>query len=350
MPTSSAAVSGPTDWTPDPTTLAAARAEGGLTTIALPPTWCDYKSLLDGFTARTGIAITNLNPDGGSQQELDAVTASKDGRVPGPDVVDVSLASGVKGAAEGLFAPFEVAASADIPATAKDPSGLWYGDYYGVMSFEVNRAVIQTAPGDWADLLSAPQGSVALAGDPTRSNQAVSAVWAAAMATGGSLDLAEPGLGFFKQLADHGILSTTKGTTASVAAGDTPIRLAWTYNALPDRVALAGSAEIDVVIPKTGRLGGMYVQAISAYAAHPNAARLWMSWLYSDEGQLLWLKGYCHPIRYEAMVRANLVPADLAATLPESSGAALPTIDEITTANAVITKGWPTTVGVSIQP
>ena len=30
---------------------------------------------------------------------------------------------------------------------------------------------------------------------------------------------------------------------------------------------------------------------------HPNAAKLWMEFLYSDEGQIIWMKGYCHPIR-----------------------------------------------------
>ena len=62
----------------------------------------------------------------------------------------------------------------------------------------------------------------------------------------------------------------------------------------------------------------MYVQAISAYAPHPNAAKLWMEYLYSDEGQIAWLKGYCNPIRYDAMVKANAIPADVAAKLPDT--------------------------------
>ena len=49
----------------------------------------------------------------------------------------------------------------------------------------------------------------------------------------------------------------------------------------------------------------MYVQAISKFAPHPNAAKLWMEHLYSDEGQLIWLKGYCNPIRYEDWSRAG---------------------------------------------
>ena len=76
-------------------------------------------------------------------------------------------------------------------------------------------------------------------------------------------------------------------------------RIRWTYNALADKDIAAGNPPIDVVVPTTGRFVGVYVQAISAYAPHPNAAKLWMEYLYSDEGQNIWLKGYCNPIRYD---------------------------------------------------
>ena len=54
-----------------------------------------------------------------------------------------------------------------------------------------------------------------------------------------------------------------------MASGETPIRIAWTYNGLADKDSLAGNPPIEVVVPTTGRFGGMYVQAISAYAPHP---------------------------------------------------------------------------------
>jgi len=347
----SQAAGGPQPWTPDATLLAAAKAEGGLTTIALPPTWCDYQDLLSGFTTKTGIQINNLNPNGSSQQELDAITANKDNKGPAaPDVVDVGLAYGPKGVAAGLFAKYQVSTWKDIADSAKDANGFWYGDYYGVMSFEINTAVITAnPPADWSDLLNQPANSVALAGDPTGSNQAVSAVWAAALANGGSLDDASAGLTFFKQLNDKKIFVPVIAKQATVASGETPIVLAWTYNALADRDALKGNPAVTVVVPKTGKLGGMYVQAISAYAPHPNAAKLWMEWLYSDEGQNVWLKGYCNPIRYDAMTKAGAVDPTLAAKLPDSSGAALPTLDQITKANTTITTGWPTTVGVTVK-
>ena len=328
----------------------AAKAEGGLTTIALPRSWCNYGALLDGFTAKYGIPINDLNPDGSSQQELDAIVANKDSGGPGaPDVVDVGLSYGPKGVADGLFAKYQVSTWADIPDTAKDKDGYWYGDYYGVMAFEVNTSVITTPVKDWADLLNLPKNSVALAGDPTGSNQAVSAVWAAGLANGGSLDNAQPGLDWFKQLNDKGIFVPVIGKTATVASGETPVRIAWTYNALADKDSLAGNPPIEVVVPTSGRFGGMYVQAISAYAPHPNAAKLWMEYLYSDEGQIAWMNGYCNGIRYDAMAAAGTIPADVQAKLPDSKGAVLPTLDQITAANTTITTGWPTTVGVTVK-
>ena len=68
-------------------------------------------------------------------------------------------------------------------------------------------------------------------------------------------------------------------------------------------------------MPRTGIVAGVYVQAISAYAPHPNAAKLWMEWLYSDPVQLQWLKGYCHPIRFADLVKRNKIPADVLAKL-----------------------------------
>ena len=79
-----------------------------------------------------------------------------------------------------------------------------------------------------------------------------------------------------------------------------------------------------MTVPASGRFGGVYVQAISTYAPHPNAAKLWMEYLYSDEGQLIWLKGYCHPIRYDDLVARGVVPADQLAKLPDIDRRGLP--------------------------
>jgi putative spermidine/putrescine transport system substrate-binding protein len=91
------------------------------------------------------------------------------------------------------------------------------------------------------------------------------------------------------------------------------------------------------------------VQAISAYAPHPNAAKLWMEFLYSDEGQIIWMKGYCHPIRESDLRARNVVPADVAAKIPDVSGAVFPTLDQLNTAKSLITGSWDSVVGADIK-
>src|SRR6185312_9921454 len=153
----------------------------------------------------------------------------------------------------------------------------------------------------WNDLLDASHKSqVALAGDPRVSNQAIQAVYAAALSQpGGSLDNAQPGLDFFKKLNDAGNLVPTIAKPGTIDQGATPVTIRWAYNALAHKDAAAGNPEIDVVVPATGRFMGVYAQAISAYAPHPNAAKLWMEYLFSDEGQQAWLKGYCDTTRLD---------------------------------------------------
>jgi putative spermidine/putrescine transport system substrate-binding protein len=349
----SQAAGGFEQFVPEQALLDAAKAEGTLSTIALPHDWCNYGESISTFKERTGLEVNELDPNAGSGDEIEAIKANKDNPGPSaPDVIDVGLAFGPSAKEEGLLQEYKVATWDTIPESAKDADGFWWGDYYGVLSFEVNTAVVPNVPADWADLLKPEyNGQVALAGDPRTSNQAIQAVYAAALANGGSLDNAQPGLDFFKQLNDAGNLKPIIATAATVAAGETPITIRWTYNALSNRdtTAASGGPAIEVVVPASGRFAGVYVQGISAFAPHPNAAKLWQEFLYSDEGQNVWLKGYCHPIRYENLVSENKVPQEQLDKLPDVEGAVFPTLDQLNKATELITKGWDGTVGANIQ-
>jgi putative spermidine/putrescine transport system substrate-binding protein len=341
-------------FVPDAELLAAAEAEGGaLTTIALPRDWCSYGQLIDTFEDRTGLAVNELAPNSGPGDEIEAIRGSEGNPGPqAPDVVDVSLPFGPFAAAEGLLAPYKVRAWDSIPAGLKDADGRWYGGYYGVTSFEVNTAFVDSPPADWPDLLDAAHaGQVALPGDPRTSNQAMMAVYAAALANGGSLDDARPGLDLFRQLKDGGQLLATIATATSSASGETPITIRWTYNSLPSRdaTAAADGPVIAVVVPPSGQLGQLSVQAISAYAPHPSAARLWMEFLYSDEGQLMWLSGYCHPVRYAQLVASERVPAELLDRLPDVTDVRFPSLDQLDAARDLIGGQWDSIVGLDIR-
>jgi putative spermidine/putrescine transport system substrate-binding protein len=333
--------------------IAAAKEEGTLTTIALPDDWCNYREMIDTFKAKYGLEVNELDPNAGSNDELEAIKANKDNTGPqAPDVVDVGLSFGPQATEEGLLQPYKVETWDTIPAEAKDADGNWVGDYYGVLSFEVNTAAVDNVPADWSDLLKPEyKGKIALAGDPRTSNQAILAVFAAALANGGSLDDAKPGLDFFKQLNDAGNLVPIIATAATVAAGETPVTIRWTYNALSNRdtTAASGGPAIEVVVPASGRFAGVYVQGISAYAPHPNAAKLWQEFLYSDEGQNIWLKGYCHPIRYENLVADKKVPQEQLDKLPDVTGAVFPSLDQLSAASKLITEQWDSVVGANVQ-
>lgn len=336
---------------------AAAKAEGMLTTIALPHDWCGYGAVIDGFKAKyPEITVNELNPDAGSADELEAIRANKGNTGPqAPDVIDVGLAFGPQAKEEGLTMPYKVSTWDEIPDSIKDADGHWYGDYYGVMSFMVNKDLVAETPSDWSDLLKPEyKASVALAGDPRASNQAILGVLAAGMAAGGAAgtESGEKGLGFFAELNKAGNFVPVIGKAGTLAQGATPIVVMWDYNALAARDTLAGNPPVEVVVPKSGVLAGVYVQAISAHAPHPNAAKLWMEYLYSDEGQNLWLKGYCHPARFNAMSAAGKIPADLLEALPPAEAyeaAYFPTLDEQSANKTAVTGAWDSVVGANVQ-
>jgi len=338
--------------------IAAAQAEGMLTTIALPHDWCNYGEVIQSFKDKYGIEVNELLPDGGSGDEIEAIKTNQGNTGPqAPDVIDVGFSFGDSSKAEGLIQPYMVSTWDTIPDAAKDAEGYWYGDYYGVMSFMVNKDLVENTPQDWADLTKPEYKSmVGLSGDPRVSNQAIQAVYAAALANGGSLDDARPGLDFFAQVNNAGNFVPLIANNGLVAKGEIPVRLTWDYNALAGRDSFlvdpndptSANPPVDVVIPATGRFAGVYVQAISAYAPHPNAAKLWMEHLYSDEGQIMWMKGYCHPIREPDLRARGVVPEDLLAKLPDVTGAVFPSLAQLNAAKDLIVTNWDAVVGANV--
>jgi putative spermidine/putrescine transport system substrate-binding protein len=313
---------------------AAAKAEGALNVIALPPDWANYGAVINGFTAKYGIPVNSANPNGSSQQEVDAF----DGTPNAPDVVDVGQAVALANTAK--FAPYKVATWNDIPAGAKESTGLWFNDYGGYMGIGYDSTKV---PGGTissvADLLgSGFKGKVALAGDPTKSNQGLNGVIMAAVANGGSLDDVTKGVDFFKQLKQKGNYVPVVGTAATVKAGQTPVLFEWDY------LSTSHGKDVSswkIFVPTNAIIGGYYSQAINKAAPHPAAARLWEEYLYSDAGQNLWLKGGARPVRMAAMTTTGTLDAAAAAALPQVPGTPqVPTGDQTSKASAYVVANW----------
>ncbi len=101
-------------------------------------------------------------------------------------------------------------------------------------------------------------------------------------------------------------------------------------------------------MPSDGVYGGYYAQAINASAPHPWAARLWEEFIYSDQGQILYLKGFAHPARFTDLARRKKLPKALLNALPAASlysKAKFASLNQQSQAKAVIAQQWPAKMG-----
>ncbi|WP_183469686.1 ABC transporter substrate-binding protein [Mycolicibacterium iranicum] len=306
----------------------AAKAEGELNVIALPPDWANYGEIINAFSEKYGIKVNSAQPDANSQDEINAANQQK-GRSTAPDVFDLGQAIALANTA--MFAPYKVATFDEIPEQFKDPDGTWVNDYGGYMSIGYDSAKVPEITGV-NDLLK-PEfaGKVALNGDPTTASAAANGVLMAAISNGGSVDDIAPGVDFFRRLNDAGNFLPVDPTPATIEAGQTPVVIDWDY------LNSAQTATIPtwkVFVPSDALVGGYYFQAINKDGPHPAAARLWQEFLYSDEGQNLYLKGMARPVRAEAMADAGTVDRAAFDALPAVDGAPIIPTDEQSTKNA----------------
>ena len=322
---SSSSSSGGANWSTETTAAAgggmnalikAAKAEGTLNVIALPPTWANYGNIISGFQSKYGIKVNSALPDGSSQQEVDAVK-TEHGTAKAPDVLDVGMSVAL--ANTSLFAPYEVSTWSDIPTAQKESTGEWVQDYGGYMAvgYSSKFGTITSLN----DLFSPKfKGAVALNGNPTSANAALNGVMMASLAEGGSASSISDGVNYFAKLKKAGNFSSVQATGATIKAGTTPVVFNWDYLNLPSYV---GVSNWKVFIPQNAVLGGYYAQAINKQAPHPAAARLWEEFLYSQAatgGQNLWLQGGARPVEQQAMTSNGSIDKAAAAKLPAVSG------------------------------
>jgi putative spermidine/putrescine transport system substrate-binding protein len=326
--------------------VAAAKKEGQLNVITLPSNWANYGAIMKAFTAKYGIHITDANPEGSSANEISAINELK-GKSTAPDVVDVGSSFAVSGDTSGLWAPYKVATWNDIPTAAKAANGDYYSDYGGYVAIGYDPSKVKTPPTSFKSLLNPIyKNQVAIDGDPSQTGSAFAAVYAAALANGGSLSDIAPGVAYFKQLKSAGNFVPTEGTPATVQSGATPILIWWDY-LLASEVSTVVKG-FKVVIPSDAQYAGYYDQAISTTAPDPAAARLWEEFLYSTDGQNLFLGGLTRPIEMSAMISAGSIDKTEEAalpTVPGSGGLDLPTTAQNTAAENVVTQQWPSVSG-----
>jgi putative spermidine/putrescine transport system substrate-binding protein len=326
--------------------IKAAEKEGQLNVITLPSNWANYGAIMSDFTKLYHIHISDAIPEGSSGQEITAVQTEK-GQSRAPDVVDVGTPFAVEGATDGLWAPYQVQTWSNIPANAKDANGDWYADYGGYVAIGYDPSKVKVAPTSFASLTNpAYKNMIGLNNSPTTAGAAFAAVYAAALANGGSFSNIEPGIKYFAHLKAIGnFVPTAIGGPTTVQNGTTPILIWWDYLLASEVSPVVKGFKI--VIPSDSSYASYYDQAISKTAPDPAAARLWEEYLYSTQGQNLWLQGFARPIELSTLVSSGTVDKTAYDALPPAPSGSLsfPTQQQQAAAENVVTQNWAKEVG-----
>jgi putative spermidine/putrescine transport system substrate-binding protein len=305
-------LSGPIDMQ---TLISKAKAEGGLQAVGIPPEWADYKDMLANYASMYVPVDYKADAEFTSAQEVEVFKQSV--HHPYGDIADVGFKWGPVVIQEDLISPYIHSHWNDIPANLKDPKGNWCVEYWGAQSFVINTDKVKNPPTSFADLLTnSYPNMVGIDNDPRQATDAFMAVYSAALAKSGSTTSIQPGIDFFAALKKKGNFTPARANIANMTTGEVAIGIMWDYLGLGFRDQLAGKPNLKVVIPSDGSIAGPYILIINKTAPHPFAARLWSEYLFSDEAQLIFLKGYAHPVRYQVLSDAGKIPADLAAKLP----------------------------------
>lgn len=289
-------------------TASAVKSEGKLVSYGMPDTWINWKGIFASYTQKYG--ITHQDTDMSSAEELSKFKAEKNNPV--ADIGDIGIGFGESAVSTKCVQPYKNKYWSSVPDWAKDKNGYWCGEYTGTIVFLVDKKLVKDIPQSWTDLEKPEYKNSVVIGDVQKHAQSQSALLAAAFAFGGDESNIEPGLSYFKKLEKEGNIKDVDNSVSNLQKGEIPIGIFFDFNALSYRHEINGENDYEVVVPSDGTVTSAYVSVINAYAPHPNAAKAFQDYLFSDEGQTQVAEGYARPIRTDVKlpsdVEAKLVP------------------------------------------
>ncbi len=325
---------------------AACKKEGQLNVIALPLYWANYGEMIDGFKKKYGVKIDEANPEGSSQEEIDAAVTNK-GTKRSPDVFDLGLAVAVKYLNTGTYAPYKVRTWSKLQgASTVDPSAQFTPNYTGTMTIGYSGTLGTITKLD--DLLDPKfKGKIALNGDPLGSSAAMNGIYMINKALGGTFDDVSKGVAFFAKLKAAGNFINVNPTEATIASGQTPV-------VIDNGYLQAGVVKNFAKIGKVWKMftpasvGSTYNSAISAWAPHPACARLWMEYTLGETGAEVWAVGGATPTLWVHLLKTKRATAVAIASIGKSKIVAeAATSAQTAAARAYLKTAWPAAVGTN---
>lgn len=288
--------------------VAAARAEGRVTSVGMPDDWANWRATWADLQRLYGLA--HVDTDMSSAEEIAKIEAERANA--SIDIGDVGFEFGAIAKARGITRAYKPTTWAQVPDWAKDADGHWALAYTGTIAFAVNKRLLKEVPRSWKALFATqPRVMIGAVG---RAAQANAAVLAAAHALGGSETQLQPALKAFGALAKARKLLGTDPSPALMERGEAEVYLLWDFNALSYRDKLPNAADYEVLIPSDGSITSGYTTLLNTYSKRPNAGNLTREFIFSDAGQLNLARGNARPIRVDHLalpedVKKKLLPS-----------------------------------------
>jgi len=306
-------------------------SEGELNILVKTPGSIDYKLLGEGFFNKYKIRVNFIY----FPKNITDVFLSPDAELPisSLDIVESDMTDIYRTAQTGFLQPNILANWTNIPQNLRDDNGYWYGIYFGVIAFRINEDFIEKIPLDWPDLFDQNiKLNIGIGDDDQSSNLLKTAIAAAAYSNGGSIDDPLSGVKYFSRLLEEGNLIPPSQIIQNNPDTRPSIVIDWDYSALQEKQNMRNIQNMTVVIPQNRSVLGVRAQGMRIDAPHPYSAKLWLEFITSDEGQLLILNSFAHPIRYNPLIKRGIISPDKLLLFPPADHYArvvTPTLDQM---------------------
>jgi putative spermidine/putrescine transport system substrate-binding protein len=282
-------------WLAAPDAAKAKEQAADYQTYGMPDDWANYGEVRKQFAAKYGLTFKHADTDMSSLEEITKFDGEKSNPV--AVMADIGLLYGPVAEKRGVVPAYLPPEAAKLPANLKAATGGWVATFTGVPAFVVNTDVVKNVPQTWNDLLKPEYKGLIGASNPATSGTGATTFLAWAYAGGGSTADLKPGVEFGKQFV--GQLSSAEANAASLEKGEVPIQIKYDFNCVAAAEAVkAKGVKATVIIP------GISIYAPSALmlnkynAAKMDLAKLFSSYVLTDEGQTVFAGFGARPVRY----------------------------------------------------
>lgn len=287
-----------------------AKQEGTVVSYDTGPTWANWVGLFDAFQRRYGIEIVYNDLGSGAT----VVRLDKERARPQADTAYYFMPFGAMAKDKGVTEGFRSVNFDQIPQVLKDPEGHWFSIHKGTVVIVVNKRLIKDVPSGWKDLLKPEYRKAIVYLDPRTAGIGYAIILATTHALGGDLNNLKPGIEYLASLQKAGNVRMIEKTTEydKFVKGEVPVWLTYDFNAYRAKYIGGLGEDVAIVIPKEGTITAPYAISMVKGSPHPNAAKLWLNFIMSEEGQKIFAEGFVRPIldvKYPDTVKDKFLPA-----------------------------------------